>query len=93
MGESDLSDLVPLLKKNRNVAVDIADPLGNIGSFRMNHLHPPFNDLKVRRAVLMALDQEEYNARWSATTTACGSRSPATSRLVPRSTPRRAATS
>ena len=26
----------------------------------MNHLHPPFNDVKARRAVLMALDQEEY---------------------------------
>jgi peptide/nickel transport system substrate-binding protein len=58
--ENPITDLVPLLKKNRNVAVDIADPLGNIGSFRMNHLFPPFNDVKVRRAVLMALDQEEY---------------------------------
>jgi peptide/nickel transport system substrate-binding protein len=25
--------------------VDIADPLGNIGTFRMNHLHPPFNNV------------------------------------------------
>ena len=58
--ESPISDLVPLLKKNRNVMVDIADPLGNIGSFRMNHLHPPFNDVKARRAVLMALSQEDY---------------------------------
>jgi rSAM/selenodomain-associated transferase 1 len=58
--ENPISDLVPLLKKNRNISVDIADPLGNIGSFRMNHLYPPFNDVKVRRAVLMALDQEEY---------------------------------
>ncbi|HMK80248.1 MAG TPA: ABC transporter substrate-binding protein [Xanthobacteraceae bacterium] len=58
--ENPITDLVPLLKKNRNIAVDIADPLGNIGSFRMNHLYPPFNDVKVRRAVLMALDQEEY---------------------------------
>src|SRR5437763_10200956 len=58
--ENPISDLVPLLRKNRNVAVDIADPLGNIGAFRMNHLYPPFNDVKVRRAVLMALDQEEY---------------------------------
>src|SRR3954468_19672880 len=58
--ENPITDLVPLLKKNRNIAVDIADPLGNIGTFRMNHLHPPFNDVKVRRAVLMALDQEEY---------------------------------
>ena len=58
--ESPISDLVPLLRKNRNVAVDIADPLGNIGSFRMNHLHPPFNDVRARRAVLMALSQEDY---------------------------------
>jgi len=29
---------VPVLKKNRNVMVDIADPLGSIGSFRMNHV-------------------------------------------------------
>src|SRR5947199_358017 len=57
--ENPISDLVPLLKKNRNISVDIADPLGNIGAFRMNHLYPPFNDVKVRRAVLIALDQEE----------------------------------
>ena len=43
--ESPITDLVPSLKKNRNINCDIADPLGNIGSFRMNHLHPPFNDV------------------------------------------------
>jgi peptide/nickel transport system substrate-binding protein len=58
--ENPISDLVPLLRKNRNVAVDIADPLGNIGSFRMNHLFPPFNDVRARRAVLMAMSQEDY---------------------------------
>ena len=58
--ETPLPDLVPLLKKNRNIAVDIADPLGNIGSFRMNHLHAPFNDVLVRRAVQMAISQEDY---------------------------------
>ena len=58
--ESPISDLVPLLKKNRNISVDIADPLGNIGSFRMNHLYPPFNNVKARRAVLAALSQEDY---------------------------------
>jgi peptide/nickel transport system substrate-binding protein len=58
--ENPITDLVPVLSKTRNVVADIADPLGNIGSFRMNHLHPPFNDLKVRRAVLTALNQEDY---------------------------------
>jgi peptide/nickel transport system substrate-binding protein len=58
--ENPLSDLVPLLKKNRNINVDIADPLGNIGSFRMNTLHPPFDNVKARRAVLTAMNQEDY---------------------------------
>ena len=58
--ENPIPDLVPLLRKNRNVMVDIADPLGNVGSFRMNHLYPPFNDVRARRAVLMALSQEDY---------------------------------
>src|SRR5438477_10126862 len=58
--ETPIPDLVPLLRKNRNIAVDIADPLGNIGAFRMNHLYPPFNDVRARRAVLMAMSQEDY---------------------------------
>jgi peptide/nickel transport system substrate-binding protein len=58
--ENPITDLVPVLKSNRNISVDIADPLGNIGSFRMNHLYPPFNNVKARRAVLMALNQEDY---------------------------------
>ena len=58
--ETPIADLVPLLRRNSNMMVDIADPLGNIGCFRMNHLHPPFNDVRARRAVLMAMSQEDY---------------------------------
>jgi len=58
--ETPLSDLVPLLKKSPGVAVDIADPLGNIGSFRINHLHPPFNNVLARQAIQVALSQEDY---------------------------------
>jgi peptide/nickel transport system substrate-binding protein len=58
--ENPITDLVPVLRRNRNIRVDIADPLGNIGAFRMNHLHPPFNNVKVRQAVLAALRQEDY---------------------------------
>jgi len=58
--ESPVTDLVPLLRGNRNIAVDIADPLGNVGVFRMNHLYPPFNDVRARRAVLTAMSQEDY---------------------------------
>ena len=58
--ENPIPDLVPLLKRNKDVVLDIADPLGNIGALRMNHLHPPFNDVRARRAVMMALSQEDY---------------------------------
>jgi peptide/nickel transport system substrate-binding protein len=55
-----IPDLVPVLRRNRNVMVDTADPLGNIGVLRINHLHPPFNDVRARRAILMAMSQEDY---------------------------------
>jgi peptide/nickel transport system substrate-binding protein len=58
--EAPIPDLVPLLKANSNIVVDVADPLGNIGSFRLNHLQPPFNDVRARRALLMAMKQEDY---------------------------------
>jgi peptide/nickel transport system substrate-binding protein len=58
--ETPSPDLIPLLRKSPGVSVDIADPLGNIGSFRINHLHPPFNDVRARRAIQIALSQEDY---------------------------------
>jgi peptide/nickel transport system substrate-binding protein len=58
--ETPIADIVPVLKKNRNVVVEIADPLGSVGFLRMNHLFPPFNDVRARRAILMALSQEDY---------------------------------
>ena len=58
--QNPIPDLVPMLKKNRNVMVDISDPLGEIGIFRFNHLFPPFSDVRARRTILMALSQEDY---------------------------------
>jgi peptide/nickel transport system substrate-binding protein len=58
--ESTLPELTPVLRKNRNVTVGIADPLGTIGALRMNHLHPPFNDVRARRAILTAFSQEDH---------------------------------
>jgi peptide/nickel transport system substrate-binding protein len=58
--ETPLPDLVPLLRRNRNVTVGIADPLGWVGALLMNHLYPPFNDVRARRAIMMAMSQEDY---------------------------------
>jgi peptide/nickel transport system substrate-binding protein len=53
-------DLLPILRKNPNVVTAINDPVGLVGTLVMNHLFPPFNDVRARRAILMALNQEDY---------------------------------
>ena len=58
--KTPFTDLIPMLKGNNRIAVDIADPLGNIGSFRINHLYPPFSDVRARHAVQIALSQDDY---------------------------------
>jgi peptide/nickel transport system substrate-binding protein len=58
--EAPLPDLTPLLRKNRDVVVGISDPLAGVGLLLMNHLYPPFNDVRARRAILMAMSQEDY---------------------------------
>jgi peptide/nickel transport system substrate-binding protein len=57
-------DLVPVLQKNHNVTADISDPMGTVGYLVMNHLHPPFNDVRARRAILMAMSQADYMHAW-----------------------------
>ncbi|WP_369127894.1 ABC transporter substrate-binding protein [Paracraurococcus ruber] len=53
--ETPTADLLPLLRRNRNVAVDILDFMGLFSTLRPNHLVPPFNNPGVRRAVLAAI--------------------------------------
>ena len=53
-------DLVPLLRKNPDIAIGSANPSGFNGVLRFNHLTAPFNDVRIRRAVLMAVNQPDY---------------------------------
>ena len=52
--------MVPLLKRNENLTLGLANPTGYLGVMRFNHLNPPFNDVRVRRAVLVAVKQDDY---------------------------------
>ena len=54
------ADLIPLLKRNPNILFGPSNPQGYVGGLRFNHLHPPFNDVRIRRAVQMAVNQEDY---------------------------------
>src|SRR5439155_8287954 len=52
-------DLVPQLKRDKNLVVIAKDRTGEIGCLRFNHLLPPFDKPAVRRAVLSAIDQKD----------------------------------
>jgi peptide/nickel transport system substrate-binding protein len=58
--EQAQADLVPLLRRNADIVIAPSNPQGYIGGMRFNHLNPPFNDVRLRRAVLVAVNQEDY---------------------------------
>ncbi|HEY0420737.1 MAG TPA: ABC transporter substrate-binding protein [Acetobacteraceae bacterium] len=60
--EQPLADLLPMLRRAPGVVVESTDLLGSIGIIRFNHLHPPFNNPKLRRALLPAIDQRDFLA-------------------------------
>ena len=58
--EQVAADLIPLLRKNKDVRVENRDALGYVGVLRFNFLQPPFNNQKMREALLYAVDQRDY---------------------------------
>lgn len=58
--ENPPNDLVPLLRRSREVLTPNANPLGTVGSGIFNCLHPPFDKPAVRRAVMGAMSQADF---------------------------------
>jgi ABC-type transport system substrate-binding protein len=54
--EIPLTDQVEALSRDRNITV-IPQYATAMGILRFNHLHPPFNNVAVRQALLGAVDQ------------------------------------
>jgi peptide/nickel transport system substrate-binding protein len=55
-------DLLPLLRASRDVRVVSNDNVGVMGMLALNHLHPPFDNPDIRRAVLSAVVQRDFMA-------------------------------
>ena len=58
--EQPLVDLCPMLRKSPGVEVKVIDPNGYMYFLALNHLQPPFDNPKIRRALLHALDQKAF---------------------------------
>ena len=58
--ENPTSDLIPMLKRDGRLKTMIQNPSGNCAVMRLNNLQAPFNSEAIRRAVMMAVEQEDY---------------------------------
>jgi peptide/nickel transport system substrate-binding protein len=58
--EQPIADIAAQLRRNRNIQVEVSDPTGFMSLARFNHLHPPFDNPAIRRALLGALAQEDF---------------------------------
>ena len=58
--EQPLMDLIPMLNKTQGVYTKIIEPGGWMMFMVLNHLNPPFDNLKVRQAILLAMDQQAF---------------------------------
>jgi peptide/nickel transport system substrate-binding protein len=58
--EAPSHDLIPLIKADKNVKLVDYNPVGLQYTFRPNHLHPPFNNPKIRQALWYAFNQKDF---------------------------------
>ncbi|HVC60180.1 MAG TPA: ABC transporter substrate-binding protein [Acetobacteraceae bacterium] len=60
--ERPLLDLVAKLKSTAGVTVEQVDPMGNFGIIWLNDAAPPFDNAKLRHALLPAINQPDFMA-------------------------------
>ncbi|MDB5378010.1 MAG: transporter substrate-binding protein [Rubritepida sp.] len=58
--DNAVPDLLPRFRRAPNITVRAADPSGSMNGLQINHLHPPFDNPAIRRALLGAVDQSDY---------------------------------
>jgi peptide/nickel transport system substrate-binding protein len=58
--ENPSPDLARVLAANPDITVEDTDPLGSMGLLRFNQLLPPFDNVKMRQAVLAVFDQADF---------------------------------
>ena len=62
--EAPPHDLLPILEKAKGIKMHVHNKFGLQGMLRFNHLHPPFDNPKIREAVAYAINQVDYQKAW-----------------------------
>jgi peptide/nickel transport system substrate-binding protein len=57
--ENPSFDILPVLAGNKDLKIEALDKIGLQTVGRMNFLYPPFDNIKVRRAALLAMNQKD----------------------------------
>src|SRR6476620_3844668 len=52
-------DMLPLLEANKEITIEVSNKFGFQTLGRMNFLYPPFDNVKVRRAAFLAINQKD----------------------------------
>jgi peptide/nickel transport system substrate-binding protein len=52
-------DLLPQLQSNPDIKISVLDKSGYVGMMRLNCLHPPFDNVKARQAMLYLINQAD----------------------------------
>jgi peptide/nickel transport system substrate-binding protein len=58
--EQPQRDLMPMLRKHKDILIEVKERGGLMGMIRFNHLVPPFDNPAIRRALLGGVNQTEY---------------------------------
>ena len=58
--EQPASDFLPILKATPGVKLETHPANGTMGIIQLNHLHPPFNNVKARQAMFHLLKNADY---------------------------------
>jgi peptide/nickel transport system substrate-binding protein len=58
--ENPQPDFLPMLEATPGIKLAVHPAMGTMGVIQLNHLHPPFNDVKARQAMLYIINNADY---------------------------------
>jgi peptide/nickel transport system substrate-binding protein len=58
--ENPQVDFLPILESTPGIKLESHPALGTMGILQLNHLHPPFNNVKARQAMLYIINNADY---------------------------------